>query len=217
MTDKRVGSADFIELVRERLADHRCRPLDIGQYRPAAVLILLYRVDGETYLLLTRRTDNLEVHSGQICFPGGSCNADDYDIRATALREAAEEVGVDPAAVEIIAELDHMITISDFHVTPILGVLRDGAVDFRPNPDEVAEIIEVPVAVLLNPQSKTFEQRQSRSGGLANFPVFVYQSHRVWGATARMLEAFLNIAQATPATTGAEWSSGPETIADPSR
>ena len=180
---------DYISLARRVLADYHPRPLERPAPRDAAVLVLLYHLEGADRVLLTRRTDTVEHHKGQISFPGGGRHGADEDLATTALRETWEEVGVHPDHVEIIGALDELMTISDFRVAPYVGVLKQAPYEFVPSPIEVAEVLEPPIRHLLDPANLVYET-WTRDGGVTRGPAYYYESHRIWGATARMLESF---------------------------
>lgn len=156
-----------------------------GPLRDAAVLVpLIDRPEGLT-VLLTRRTAHLANHAGQISFPGGRVEPDDADREATALREAAEEVGLDPARVEVLGDLDLYLTRTGFQVVPVVALVHP-PFTLTPDPCEVAATFEVPLAFILDPANR---QRQSREfqGAQRHFWVFPYADHFIWGATAGML------------------------------
>ncbi len=153
--------------------------------RTAAVLIGLIERPVGWSVLLTRRTDHLQAHAGQVAFPGGRCEPDDRDAAATALREAREEVGLTQDRVRLIGALDTYITVTGFSVTPVVGFVDAGA-PLIADPQEVAEIFELPLSVVL---SETMPQTHSRRVGDIDRPyyAFPYHRHYVWGATAGML------------------------------
>ncbi len=153
--------------------------------RPAAVLVpLIAHPEGAT-VLMTRRTEHLAHHAGQISFPGGRAEAGDIDPIDTALREAEEEVGLDRHRVEILGRLERYQTITGFLVTPVVGML---APPVRPNPDphEVAEIFEVPLSFVLDPRNHQRHALWIR-GRCRYYYVLPYGEYRIWGATAAML------------------------------
>lgn len=154
--------------------------------RRAAVLVLFYpAADGELRLVLTRRTDRLESHSGQISFPGGSMDPGE-DARAAAKREAREELGIDPESFEVIGELSPLyIPPSGFCVYPVVAYAA-AALEFAPNEDEVAEVLETPVEHLLTPATRCEETWDLR-GAAVLVPYYAVGPHKVWGATAMML------------------------------
>ena len=166
-------------------ADKLMTPQLMASLRPAAVLVPLVRRADGLQLLLTRRADHLRSHSGQVSFPGGRCEESDGSLAATALREAEEEVGIQPNQVEVIGYLDDYPTMTRFRVTPVVGVL-DAPREYRPDPGEVAEVFEVPADLFLEPAS--FERKVFSKAGI-NLPFFEinYDAQRIWGATAGML------------------------------
>ncbi len=158
---------------------------------PAAVLLLLYEKGGTPYILLTKRTDNVARHKGQISFPGGSRDSKDPSLTATALREAFEEVGIRPEDVEILGILDDCITAtSNFVITPVVGFLHYPP-DIVTNPGEVEEAIEIPLAFF---QRAVEEQSVSHdNGSRIPYPEYLYGDYVIWGATAQILEQFLTL------------------------
>ncbi len=171
---------------------HSRRPDEkAGQARLGGVLLLLYRRDNEFHLILTQRKDDLQSHAGQVSFPGGR-NEESESLMATALREAQEEIGINPQMVSILGELSPIyIFPSDFEVHPFVGWYNNGKQpNFFPNHNEVAEIIEVPLAQLLDPANRK-EEKWTIQGYELLVPFFLVKGHKVWGATAMMLSEFL--------------------------
>ncbi|MCI0398811.1 MAG: CoA pyrophosphatase [Chloroflexi bacterium] len=165
-----------------------------GRPRQGAVLLLLYAWEGETYLVLTRRRDDLTSHAGQISFPGGR-REDGEPLVQTALREAYEEVGVNPAALTLLGELSSLyIPPSDYEVHPFVA-WHEGRPVFNVHDREVAELLEVPLAHLLDAANRVEEQWEIR-GYPVQVPFFQVGEHKVWGATAMMLSEFLERLQA---------------------
>ncbi|MBP6471183.1 MAG: CoA pyrophosphatase [Chloroflexi bacterium] len=166
-------------------------PADNEPLRIGAVLLLLYCHDGELYLVLTRRRDDLPSHAGQISFPGGRQEQGET-LLDTALRETEEEIGVAGTAVSPLGQLTPIyIPPSGFMVHPFIGWYQsDRRPHFRPSVEEVAEIIEVPLRDLLDPASATAEPWDFR-GSQVTVPFFAVQGHKVWGATAIMLSEFV--------------------------
>lgn len=159
--------------------------------RHAAVLALFYPCPckDDLCLVLTRRTESVESHRGQVSFPGGSMDPGEIPTE-TALREAHEELGVDPAGVEVLGELSRLyIPHSDFCVYPIVAYAPERP-SFAPNSEEVAEVIEVPVSHLSARAAHGEEIWQIR-GAPARVPFFTVGHHKVWGATAMMLSELL--------------------------
>lgn len=170
-----------------RRGDQDLNP-DMEPKRPltrAAVLVPLIDRQAGLTVLLTKRTDHLHDHAGQISFPGGRIDAADADAVAAALREAEEEVGLPRERVEIVGRLDTYITRTGFEVTPVIGFVEP-PVAFALDPFEVAEVFEVPLSFIAAPGSA---QRHSREfqGRTRHFYVFPWQEYSIWGATAGML------------------------------
>jgi 8-oxo-dGTP pyrophosphatase MutT (NUDIX family) len=157
----------------------------ITPLKPAAVLVpLVDHADGLT-VLFTRRTAHLAHHAGQVSFPGGHIEPNDEGPRETALRETEEEIGLDRAHTEIIGHLDTYITRTGFVVTPVVAVVNP-PFELAPDPEEVAEVFEVPLEFLLDPEN---HQRCSAEfeGVTRHFYAMPYGHHFIWGATAGML------------------------------
>jgi 8-oxo-dGTP pyrophosphatase MutT (NUDIX family) len=167
---------------------HAMREKLVGPLRPAGVLIpIMQRRSGLT-VLLTQRAPGLRIHAGQASFPGGRMEAHDPDVHATALRETHEEVGIEPALVDVIGYLQAMPTITGFAVTPVVGVV-DAAAELVVDRSEVDYTFEVPLDFLLDKSSDRLVEREW-GGSRFRLKEFHYAGERVWGATAYMLIAF---------------------------
>ena len=159
--------------------------------RQAAALILLYPGEHGASFLLTMRRDDLPHHPGQISLPGGGLDPGEDPV-AGALREAHEEVGLEPHRVRVIGTLSTLwVIVSNFVVQPVIG-LADERPEFRAEPREVAALIEAPVHRLNDPACTGSEQRL-RAGINVTFPFFEFAGHHVWGATAMMLGEFREV------------------------
>lgn len=176
------------ERVEARLAV-RPRRLVGGELRPAAVLVGLLERAGEAHVLLTRRSENLRVHSGQYAFPGGARDADDADAVATALREAHEEIGLRPGDVRVLGLLDDHPTITGYVVTPVVGWVPH-PYEYAPSPHEVALVAELPLRAFLQPRrAYTLRFEHFRRIVLA----FDVEGHFIWGATASILASLAEL------------------------
>jgi 8-oxo-dGTP pyrophosphatase MutT (NUDIX family) len=184
----------FLDRVREVYTGRIGAPAAVEAdplVRRSAVLSTWYVRDGEPHVLCTRRAWNLRTHRGEVSFPGGGEEPGDEDLRATARREAWEEVHLEPGSVEVVGELDHLTTVSsDRSITPVVGLLAVPPAGLVAQESEVEEILEVPLASLLHPDS----YREERWGPLeVDHPVvfFEIEGDTIWGATAAMLRQFL--------------------------
>jgi 8-oxo-dGTP pyrophosphatase MutT (NUDIX family) len=189
--------------IRRALARHQpvLRP-EFGA--AAAVLVpLLPRPEG-LHVLFTERSKELRAHAGQISFPGGRVDPADPDVRAAALREAREEVGLDAEHVELLGILDDCPTfVTGFVITPVVGLIDPlaftaaGRYPWNPSPAEIAALHELPLADFRDPRNLRIEMRE-REG--VQFELFWYtvQGQTVWGATARILHQLIELAQEEP-------------------
>lgn len=149
----------------------------------AAVLVLLLR-DADS-VLLTRRADALRRHPGQVAFPGGRIDASDASVEAAALREAAEEIALDPAGVELLGRLPGVITGTGYHVTPVVACCA-ATPCVTPAPAEVDCIFALPLTTLRDPAAPA-RQRAVIEGCLREYWVWPHQQHTIWGVTAGIL------------------------------
>ncbi len=181
---------DLKERIRAALAAHVRVPMPPGPV-PAAVLLPLFRKEGEYHVLFTKRTEHLNHHRGEISFPGGVCQPGDACPRETALRETWEEVGIAPADVEVLGTLDDFYSIHDYLVTPFVGEFP-ADYPLRVNPAEIERLIEVPLDHLLRPE--IFRAEDWRWKGRIH-PVYFYTcgDDEVWGLTAAILKQFLDL------------------------
>lgn len=151
---------------------------------PAAVLLPIIARRDPT-LLFTRRTADLARHAGQVSFPGGRWHPEDASLTHTALRETQEETGIETSRVTVAGFLDPYETVTGFAILPVVALIDEGF-SLRPNPQEVAEIFEVPLAFLLDPANCQRGSREWR-GGHRQFHSFAWRGHTIWGATAAIL------------------------------
>lgn len=165
------------------------------RYKDAGVLLLLYSHGGGLHIALTRRCDHLADHAGQISFPGGLREPEDHSLVDTALREAREELGLDPDALELLGPLTPVeIPVSGYRIHPWVAYSPRRPA-FRPDPCEVAELLEVPLALLLDPATLARETWVIR-GFETDVPFFLVYGHKVWGATAAVLGEFIAMLRA---------------------
>jgi 8-oxo-dGTP pyrophosphatase MutT (NUDIX family) len=155
-----------------------------GRLREAAVLVPIVTYPERPAVLLTLRAGHLNAHSGQVAFPGGRIEPGETP-EAAALREAAEEVGLDPGIPEIVARLPEHITGTGFRVTPVVGLVAP-PLAIAPDPAEVELAFEYPLDIVLDPQAPRRERAEFR-GRAREFWVWPHPRHTIWGATAAML------------------------------
>ena len=154
---------------------------------PAAVLFPIVVRDAGHTVMLTQRTAHLRDHAGQISFPGGRVEADDLSPTHTALRETEEEVGLSRERVEVLGFLPEYRTGTGFRVTPVVGLVHP-PFDLQPDPFEVAEVFEVPLAFLLDPANHQRHEMHYR-GALRQYFAMPYGDYFIWGATAGMIRS----------------------------
>lgn len=158
---------------------------------PAAVLVPVVDRSPELSLLLTRRTEHLRDHAGQVSFPGGRVEPVDAGPLHTALRESEEEVGVPGERVDVAGYLPARAVVTGFAVTPVVGFIEPGLAGIA-DPREVAEVFEVPLNWLLDPSNRI---PATRAWGGIEISVceYHYGAHRIWGATAQIIDEFVNL------------------------
>jgi len=183
-------AACFAELPRTAASGHGLKA--------AAVLVPIFLYETPA-VLLTLRASHLSAHAGQVAFPGGRIEAGETP-EAAALREAAEEVGLDPRAPEVVGRLPDLVTGTGFHVTPVVALLRP-PLALTPDPSEVAEVFELPLSLVLDPAAPR-RQRAEFAGQSREFWVWPHERHHIWGATASMLVALAAALAAPPAPNG---------------
>ncbi len=195
-----------VESIRKRVAAHANSALQTGDgtheerkhahavqgrlVRPAAVLILLQQETNGLHVALTQRTAHLHDHAGQISFPGGRKDATDANLIACALREANEEIGVNPALIEVMGALPTYVTITAYEVTPIVALGQPQP--FVSDPFEVADVFTVPLSHVLN--EKNWRRDSFMRAGLRReYWAVPYRERYIWGATAGMLRTFRDV------------------------
>ncbi|KRT72949.1 MAG: NUDIX hydrolase [Candidatus Rokubacteria bacterium CSP1-6] len=184
-----------LEAVRKKveaaLADRRRRVVDSESLIPAAVLLLLTNRGGP-HVVFAKRTEDVAHHKGQFSFPGGIVETWDGSRLETALREAQEEIGLPPSAVEILGTLDDTETrATQFVITPFVGLIRE-PVHYIPDGKEIERVLEVPLAALLDPAIFRVEMWE-RDGEIHPVYFYEYNGETIWGATARILKQFLDL------------------------
>jgi 8-oxo-dGTP pyrophosphatase MutT (NUDIX family) len=182
---------DFIDRLRNILSARERRVIEHPPFSHAAVLVPLFKKGEDCHLLFTKRSEEVKYHKGEISFPGGVVDEEDSELVSTALREAFEEIGLEENDVQIIGVLDDIVTITEFIVTPVVG-LFPYPYPFKISEVEIAELIEVPFSSLLD--EDCFSEREIiRGAGKEIVYAYQYENHVIWGATARILKQFLDL------------------------
>jgi 8-oxo-dGTP pyrophosphatase MutT (NUDIX family) len=166
----RITEAVLRERLRARLLARTPKKLGFGE--PSAVLLPLFEQDGEVRVWLVKRPSFMRNHGGQIAFPGGKHDLGDETLARTALREAHEELGIEPTEVDLLGQLDEQITITQFSIAPFVGWISPST-PIVPNPAEVDRAFTIPLSLFLD----------SPPGIIGGY---VYDGERVWGATSRI-------------------------------
>ena len=186
---------NFIDQIRKILSSRKRRVIEHPPFSHAAVLVPLFKKGGDCHILFTKRSDQVKYHKGETSFPGGVVDEEDLELISTALREAYEEIGLKKSDVQILGILDDIVTITEFIVTPIVG-LFPYPYPFKVSDVEIAELIEVPLSSLLD--EECFSEREIiRSGQKEVVYAYQYEKHVIWGATARILKQFLDLIPST--------------------
>jgi 8-oxo-dGTP pyrophosphatase MutT (NUDIX family) len=182
---------DFIDRIRNTLSSRQRRVIEHPPFSHAAVLVPLFKKGGDCHLLFTKRSEQVKYHKGEISFPGGVVDEEDLELINTALREAHEEIGLRESDIQVIGVLDDIVTITEFIVTPIVG-LFPYPYPFKISEREISELIQVPLSSVLNGNCLS-EREVFRGGQKETVYVYQYGKHTIWGATARILKQFLDL------------------------
>lgn len=186
------GSAAHLKMASRIRVEELMHSYDVSLAKPSSVLILLYQKENCIYTVLMKRQTYDGVHSGQVSFPGGKKENNDFDLKETALREAHEEVGINAGDVKIIGSLsDLYIPPSNFLVTPYIGI-QNLVPHLTPEKSEVAEILEVNLADLFREDVKGVKEIKVR-GSQIIAPYYSLNGHTVWGATAMILSELIDV------------------------
>ena len=181
------------EKLQEALAKRQKRYITRTDRTRSAVLIPVYYREGECFILFAKRTDMVTYHKGQISFPGGAYEDRDGSLLNTALRESFEEVGLAPGDVEVLGELDDIVTRTSYYiVSPFIGIIPC-PYPLKADTKEIEKVIEVPVSCLLDNNCLREEPAEEEDGELYTQYFYRYNGEVIWGATARILTQLLDI------------------------
>ena len=190
----------LISHIERVIAETPHRTIDDPALTPAGVMLLIYPKDGEHCILLQKRSNRVDSHKGEISFPGGKRDPEDDTLLDTALRETYEEMGIEREDVEVLGALDQTATTTGFCTSPFAGTIPY-PYKFNVQEEEVAQALEVPVSSLMDRTNRRDEIRVL-NGDLEYAPVFAYNGHIIFGATARILNRFLQLLETS---TWEEW------------
>jgi 8-oxo-dGTP pyrophosphatase MutT (NUDIX family) len=191
-SDKIWASPCFEQSLTRILNSRQKTVLPRLDFTVAAVLFPIYYKDGAPTVLLTRRSNHVEHHKGEISFPGGKMDDTDPDLLSCALRETAEEVGIRPEDVRILGELDDFYTVAtSYLVVPFVGVLPY-PYEFKPSAREIDEVLSVPLEIFFDPSRRSEETWHYRDMDI-EVVFYKWQGHNIWGATARILKHFTEL------------------------
>jgi 8-oxo-dGTP pyrophosphatase MutT (NUDIX family) len=182
----------FGDEIAEILGDRVKQKLPVDGMVTAAVLVPLFAHDGRCHVLLTKRSEEVEHHKGEISFPGGKFDESDRDFMSCALRETAEEVGISPSHVRMLGELDDFYTVATgYLVVPFVGIIPY-PYNFKPSSREIADLLEVPLEVFFDSSNRN-EYILNYEGQEIEVVSYLWQGHNIWGATARILKHFTEV------------------------
>ena len=186
----------FLKHIKRAIAENPGSSIDDPSLTPAGVMVLVFSKSGEYCVLLQKRSSKVVSHKGEISFPGGKMDPEDANLLDTALRETHEEMGIAPQDVEVFGALDQTATTTGFCTSPFAGTIPY-PYEFSPQETEVAEVLEVPVSSLMDAANRRDEIRVA-GGDLEYAPVFAHDGHIIFGATARILQRFLEMLETSP-------------------
>jgi 8-oxo-dGTP pyrophosphatase MutT (NUDIX family) len=179
------------ERLRQTLSGYTPQRLPLEDLRPAAVLVVIFSKGGRDHLLFTRRTEHLPHHRGEISFLGGGQDPEDQDLLVTALRESDEELGIRPDAVTVFGQLDDVISIHGYRVTPYVGEIPH-PYPYRVNRDEIETVLELPLDAFFDPEIYRVED-WSWQGRIHPVRFYSVGGEEVWGMTAEIVHQFLTL------------------------
>ena len=188
-------SSPMQEKIRKALAAHKKAVIADSYLTDAAVLLPIFEKNGKCHIIFTKRTDHLTHHKGQISFPGGARHVEDKSLKETALRESWEEIGLKPADVDLLGELDDAATVtSGYRIAPYVGLIPY-PYKFKLDKFEVEEVFDLPLASLMD-KSIRKEETMVYGDKLIKVYTFELDGRVIWGATAWILKQFLDIIEA---------------------
>lgn len=181
----------ILSSLKQILSKRPTVPLKGPNCTPAAVLLLVYQKEHGHYINLQKRTQHVQYHKGEVCLPGGTPETGDASLLGTALREAEEEIGIQPSDVTILGQLDDVVTRTGYTVTVFVGTIPH-PYSFNTNDAEVEEVLEVPLTVLLD-SANLREEVHWEPNNITTGYSYAYGQHLIYGATAKIIDQFLQL------------------------
>lgn len=194
---------DMIELLKQRFRE--LTPVDHWAHAhagPEAAVLLAFTREADPQLILTKRAEHLKSHRGEVALPGGMTDPDDASVIATALRESLEEIALEPEYVEVLGQLDPMVTRFGVKVTPVLGLIAPD-IELVANPDELDSVFRVPLSFFMRDE-RLRTDRGTVNGHAVAVPCWEWQGYHIWGVTAIILVNFMNRVLGLSIDTGIE-------------
>jgi len=179
---------EFKEELKEALLKYQFRKLPHGGKRPSAVMILIKNINSTPSVLLTKRSEKVSTHKGQMSLPGGSFDSEDIEILNCAFRETEEEVGVSKDKIDFLGRFDDYVSIFGFHIATFAGVI-DSETTYKISEDEIDDYIEVPLSIFIN---KEYYKTEIYTHEDQDYTIYFYKykNFEIWGLTARILTDF---------------------------
>jgi 8-oxo-dGTP pyrophosphatase MutT (NUDIX family) len=189
-----LAYGEVIERLRQRMASRRRVALDdVPDLTASAVAVVIADRGGLPHIPLIVRPADAPTHSGQIALPGGRVEPQDTSRAATAVRETFEELGIDPARLDVLGELDDVPTPTGFVITPVIAAIGAEPIEYRPSPREVAAMFEAPLQLFVDRSAAELMGEREWRGNRYQLRAYLFGEHRIWGATARILESLMDV------------------------
>ncbi len=179
---------DFKIEIKKRLEARKTVKVEMPELTQASVMMLIMNKDGEAHVFLTRRTNKVATHKGQVSFPGGKIDEEDKDELAAALRETCEEAGISSGDIEILGQFDDFFSVEGFHVCTFIGSI-DYPCEYKINKDEIDDYIEAPLSIFYNKEYDKIEDFHFKGKDIRVY-YYSFKDFIIWGLTARILTEF---------------------------
>lgn len=176
---------EFKDELKKRLRNREIVEMDKPGFIPSAVMILLMNKDNEAHVFLTKRTESVGTHKGEVSFPGGAIEPEDRDAQAAALRETYEEAGIVPGDIEVLGRFDDFFSIAGFHVSTFIGII-DYPCNYKINKAEIDAFLEAPLSIFYNREFDRTEIYEFQGRDIEVY-YYSYTGFIIWGLTARIL------------------------------